>query len=110
MPKKGLHGRALSDLYFVLQNRPDAMPKLIILEKPLAISMTAQLWLQHGSSTGVTSSFDGFSEPNLIQTAAQIVKKIFKKFHNDLTKKTHQTYYICDDSMNNEKMAEKQTF
>ena len=46
----------------------------------------------------------------MIQTATQIVKKIFKKFHNDLTKKTHQTYYFCDDSMNNEKMAEKQTF
>ena len=38
------------------------------------------------------------------------MKKIFEKNHNDLTKKIHQTYQFCDDSMNDEKMAAKQTF
>ena len=50
-----------------------------------------------------------FLEPNLIQAATKIVK-IFFLNHNNLTKKIHQTYYFCDDSMKDDKMAEKGTF
>ena len=70
--------------------------------------------IKHGLSKGITNSSDSKSpffgaefDPNGNKNCEQ---KYLKKNHNDLTKKIHQTYYFCDDSMNDEKMAEKQTF
>ena len=69
--------------------------------------------LKHGLSIGVTNSSDSKSpffgaefDPN----GHKIFEKNILKSHNDLTKKIHQTYYFCDDSMIDKKMAEKQTF
>ena len=71
------------------------------------------LTIKHGLSIGVTNSSDlksPFFRAEFDPNGHKHCEKNTLKNHNDLTKKIHQTYKFCDDSMNDEKMAAKQTF
>ena len=67
--------------------------------------------LYHGLSIGLTNSSDSKSpffgakfDPNGHKNCEN---KYLPKNHNDHTKKIHQTYYFCDDSIKDKKNSRK---